>query len=360
MQLVSQQFEAADLTAAIELCYERNWTDGAPVVPPTAEAVERMIAYLGRDPGKVIGVIPPRDGLATIETIAINSVMAGCKPEHVPIVIAAVKAMLQERFNLNGVQTTTHSCAPLTMVSGPAVKRLGFNTREGAFGHGCRASFAVGRAVRLVLWNIGGGYPCDPCKTTQGHPGYYSFCIADDADSNPWEPLHVDHGYQPEDTAVIVTAVEGPHLVAPAAGYCPVEDVFFILADAVARIGSPSVGGGDMVLVLSPMAAKALADAGYSKSAVKQELMRLATRPVRDVKRRHISAPETHPMHWKNFTDPTNDDAPVPYIRSMENLEILVAGGWGSGGAFSSLCPGWGLHGGFTVSQKVEFPRANS
>src|SRR3954470_18864057 len=163
MQLASRTIEAQDMMSAIELCYERNWTDGAPVVPPTAAAVERIIEYLQRDPAEVITTIPPRDGIATKQSIAVNSVMAGCKPEYVPIVIAALEAMQDERFNLNGVQTTTHSCAPLVMVSGPAVKRLGFKTRECAFGHGCRASYAIGRAIRLVLWNLGGGYPGDPC-----------------------------------------------------------------------------------------------------------------------------------------------------------------------------------------------------
>src|SRR3990170_1732693 len=130
MQLTSRVFEAADIEASIEFCYQQNWTDGLPVVPPTRRAIERIIDYLQRDGNEVIGVVPPRNGIATIEKIAINCTMAGCKPEYVPIVIAALEAILEERFNLNGVQTTTHSCAPLCVVSGPAVKTLGFNTRE--------------------------------------------------------------------------------------------------------------------------------------------------------------------------------------------------------------------------------------
>src|SRR5688572_21559106 len=120
MQLASRIFEAHDLEAAVELCYSQNWTDGLPVVPPTRAPIERIVRYLGRDPTEVIGVVPPRNGVATIEKIAINCAMAGCKAEYVPIVIAAVDAMLEERFNLNGVQTTTHACAPLCVVSGPA------------------------------------------------------------------------------------------------------------------------------------------------------------------------------------------------------------------------------------------------
>lgn len=352
MYLESRVFETNDVAAANEFCFQKRWTDGLPVALPTRDAIEHIIGYLQRDPKEVVGVIPPRDGVATIETIAINCVMAGCKPEYVPIVIAAVEAMQEERFNLNGVQTTTHSCAPLTIVSGPAVKSLGFNTKESTFGHGCRPSATIGRAIRLILWNIGGGYPGEPCKTTQGHPGYYSFCVAEDPDTNPWEPLHVERGFQAHETVVTVAGVEGPRLVGNGAGYSPAEDVLFILADSIASLGINN-NGGDLVLVLSPMAAKNLSDAGLSKMAVKRELMRLATRPVRDVKRRRAFS-ESHPMHWSKYANPNDDEARVPFIRNPESVVILVAGGWGSGSAFSSLCMGWGHA--KTTSKHVQFP----
>ena len=164
-------------------------------MPPTRGAIEHILKHLKRDPGEVVGVVPPRNGVATIEKIAINCVMAGCKPEYVPIVIAAVEAVLEEEFNLNGVQTTTHACAPLIVVSGPAVKKSRVQLKEGSLGHGCRAAATIGRALRLVLWNIGGGFPGEPCKTTLGHPGYFSFCVAEDQDANPWEALHVERGF---------------------------------------------------------------------------------------------------------------------------------------------------------------------
>ncbi len=357
MRLTSRVFEVADMAAAIDFCYEKKWTDGLPVIPPTTDAVRRIIDHLKRDPSDIVGVIPPRDGLATIESIAINCVMAGCQPEYAPIVIAIVEAMLVDRFNLNGVQTTTHGGAPLAVVSGPAVKKLGFNTKEGTFGHGCRPSATIGRAVRLILWNIGGGYPGEPCKTTHGHPGYYSFCIAEDQDMNPWEPLQVERGYRADDTIVTVTAVEAPRSIGCGAGYSPIEDVLFCIADSIAVVGCQAVTGGDMVLVLSPMAAQSLAAAGLTKWGVKLELMRLATRPVRDMKRRRaLSA--THPAHWSKIADENDDHAEIPFIRDVENLIILVAGGWGSGSAFCSLCTGWGVHGGFATSKRVEFPNA--
>lgn len=353
MQLTSRVFEIADVEAAVEFCYQQGWTDGLPVVPPTRGAVERILTYLGRAPEEIIGIIPPRNGVATIEKIAVNCVMAGCKPEYASIVIAAIEAMLEERFNLNGAQTTTHSCAPLVMVSGPAVKTLGFNTKECALGHGSRAGATVGRAVRLILWNIGGGYPGEPCKTTHGHPGYYSFCIAEDQDANPWTPLHVERGFRPEDSVVTVTATAGPQSIATGAGYSPAEDVLYVLADSIAGLGNSNVSGGDMVLVLGPMAVKNLADAGWGKEEVKREIVRLATRPVREVKRRR-SISEDHPMHWNKIVDPNDDDARVPFVRTPENLIMLVTGAWGSGSGFCALCPGWGAPGGYTVSKRVQ------
>jgi len=355
MHLASRIVEAQDLEAAVELCFQNKWTDGLPVVPPTRGAIERILAYLQRDPQEVVGIVPPRNGVATIEKIAINCAMAGCRPEYVPVVIAAVEAMLEERFNLNGVQTTTHACAPLAIVSGPAVKTLGFNTREGALGHGCRASATIGRAVRLVLWNVGGGFPGEPCKTTLGHPGYFSFCVAEDADSNPWEPLHVERGFGPEDTVVTVTAATAPQSVATGAGYSPAADVLYLLADSINTLGSNNITGGDAVLILCPMAAKSLSDSGLSKLDVKREIVRLATRPVREAKRRR-SISKTHPMHWSHVVDENDDDAPVPFVRDPENLVVLVTGGWGSGAGFCALCAGWGALGGYTVSRRVRFP----
>lgn len=352
MPIASRTFELDELDDAVELCYEQRWTDGLPVIPPTQRAIDRILTFLARDPQEVVGVIPPGNGVATIEKIAINCVMAGCKPEYVPIVITAVRAMLEERFNLNGVQTTTHGCAPLAIISGPVVKELGFNTKEGAFGHGCRPSATIGRAIRLVLWNVGRGYPGEPCKTTHGHPGYYSFCVAEDEDTNPWGPVHVDRGLARDASVVTVVATEGPRLIGTGAGYSPASDVLWMLADAIAGLSSSNVHGGDMVLVMGPMAARNLADAGFSKREVVDELMRRATRPVREVKHRR-SISEQHPMHWTKVVDPNDDDAPVPFIRKPENLVMLVSGGWGSGGAFCSLCPGWGAPGGYAVSRQI-------
>ncbi|HEY6364856.1 MAG TPA: hypothetical protein VI585_08695, partial [Candidatus Binatia bacterium] len=172
--------EAEDYETAVEEIYRLGWTDGLPVILPTPRLVQRILDYLGRDAQQVIGIIPPYQGVATMEKIAVNCVMAGCLPEYVPVVLAALRAMLTDRFNLNGVQATTHCAAPLLIVSGPAVERLGFNSRDNVFAGGCRANAAVGRAIRLILWNIGGGRAGELDKAVLGHPGKWSYCIAEE------------------------------------------------------------------------------------------------------------------------------------------------------------------------------------
>jgi len=354
MELASAVFEVEDIDAAVELCYARGWSDGLPVVPPTPAAVGRVLDSLGLDPTRVVGVVPPRNGIATIEKIAINCVMAGCRPEHAPIVIAALEAMLAPAFNLHGVQTTTNGCAPLVMVSGPAVRALGFNTRDCALGHGSRANGAVGRAVRLILWNIGGGYPDAPCRTTHGHPGYWSYCIAEDPETNPWEPLHVSRGFAAEETVVTVAAVDAPHATNTGALLNPPDQVLAILADSIARLGSNGVLGGDTVLVLGPMAARCLADAGLGKAEVAAELARRATRPVAEL-RRHRFMEHLGPEELRSF-QALPDEAVFPYLRSPERLVILVTGSWGAVGGYGAVCPGWGHFGGHAQSRAVRFP----
>lgn len=346
--------QAEDLEAAVELCYRENWTDGLPVIPATEGAVRRILAYLGMKADAVIGIVPPRRGIATVEKIAVNCVMAGCLPEYVPVVITALQAMLEPEFNLEGVQTTTNPCAPLVMVSGPAVRGLGFNTKDCALGHGSRANAAIGRAVRLILWNIGGGYPGSPCRTTHGHPGYYSYCFAEDPDTNPWEPLHVTRGFDAADTVVTVTAVDAPHSVATGALVNPPEQVLTNIADSIARLGSNNQYGGQVVIVLGPMAAKCLADGGYDKANVAAGLMARATRPVAEVLRNknidHMPAEELAELKSRQ------GDELFHYIRSVENIVILVTGSWGAVGGYAAVCPGWGHFGGYTQSKLVNFP----
>ena len=193
----------------IESFYDKGWTDGLPVIPPTQDTVERMLETVHRDPTEALGEVPPRNGVATVEAVAANAVMAGCRPEYFPVVLAAVEAILEEPFNLNGVQATTNAAAPLTIISGPIVQELNVNSGTNVFGHGYRANATIGRAVRLVMVVIGGGYPETGDKAPLGQPGKFSYCIAE-SPAIPWEPLHVERGLAPGESGVTVIGVDGP------------------------------------------------------------------------------------------------------------------------------------------------------
>jgi hypothetical protein len=178
-----------------QLFIARGWMDGLPFIPPRDERVARMLAYADRDPKEVVAVLPPRWGEATLEKIAVNAVMAGCLPQYLPVVMTAVSAMAEEAFNLYAVQATTHPCTPLILVNGPMAKELNINGRYNALGQGWRANATIGRAIRLILLNIGGGEPGVLDRATVGHPGKYSYCLAENEAENPWIPLHLEKGF---------------------------------------------------------------------------------------------------------------------------------------------------------------------
>ena len=184
-----------DVESIYDYFCEQGWTDGLPIIPPTPERVERVLRSHPGDPAEVMGVIPHLKGEATVERIAIAMVMAGCLPEHLPVVAAAVRATMSPRFNIQAVQSTTNAIAPLLILNGPVIDRLGFNARENVFGQGTRANATVGRAMRLILVNIGGADPGKLDRATHGHPGKYSYCVAENEDDSPWEPLHVERGF---------------------------------------------------------------------------------------------------------------------------------------------------------------------
>ena len=200
-------------TDLVEWYFEQGWTDGLPVVPPTREAIDAVVAMLGGDPDLVECRVPPRLGNLTREVLAINLVMAGCKPEYAPVVRAALLALTMPAFNLNGVQATTHMAAPLLIVNGPEARRIGMNGGVNAFGSGNRANATIGRAIRLVLLNVGGGVPGDLDKSTLGHPGKYTYAVAENEADSPWAPYHVEKGFSPENSTVFVIAAEPPHSV---------------------------------------------------------------------------------------------------------------------------------------------------
>ena len=182
---------------AIEFYFERGVTDGLPVVPPTETRVARMLAVTARPADEVIALVPPNYGAATLEKIAINAVMAGCKPDYLPVVVAGVQAMCAEQVSLHGVQGTTHTATPLFIVNGPVRQQLDINCATGVFGSGWRANATIGRALRLIMTNLGGARPGEIDKSAMGHPGKYTFLIGEYEEASPWEPLHVERATGP-------------------------------------------------------------------------------------------------------------------------------------------------------------------
>jgi hypothetical protein len=316
-----------------------GYTDGLPIIPPTAERVARMVAGSGLDAGHSIGKVPPIWGEATIQRIAANAVMAGCEPEYMPIVVAALRATLDPRFNLHGVQCTTHVTTPLVVVHGPVAREVGVNGGNNCFGQGHQANATIGRAVRLALVNLGGALPGDIDRATLGHPGKYTYCTAENEAESPWAPFHVDSAGLPEgSSAVTVFAAEAPHNVNNH-NFDP-----YRLLDAVAgTMATPGANNyyvmGDYVVVLGIDHARIIAEAGWKRSTVQNYLFQKARLPVGVLRHGGMYGEHVERNLWPRWIERSSDATLVPPVREPADIKILVAGG---AGPHSVVIPGWG------------------
>ena len=327
--LTSDKLEVdANFEAAQELYLERGWTDGLPIVPPTIERVESMLAATPRDPQEIIGEIPPNWGSATVEKLAINAVMAGCKPKYLPVVIAAVEAMCDPSFNLYAIQATTHPCAPLIIVNGPICDELGLHGGSGAYGPGWRPNATIGRSVRLAQLNVGGARPGVGDMSTQGAPSKYTYCVAENQEANPWEALHIERGFGVEQSTVTVLAGEPPHNINDHSG-SSAEDILTIVAGAISITGANNAyTGGETLLALGPEHAATIADDGFGKREIREWLHQNARIPLERY---------THATMMERFEK--IPDGPVPMVVDPDLLMIIVLGGPGK---HSSWVPTFG------------------
>ena len=322
-----------------EYCFEAEWSDGLPVIPPTPEGVERMLQGTTRDRHELIGVIPPGWGKATVERIAINGLMAGCKPAYMPVLIAAVQAVTDERYRLQGSQGTTDCIAPLLIINGPATSALGFASAAGCFGHGARANATVGRALNLMLLTLGGAIPGKIKKSTLSQPGTYSFCMAENAAASPWEPLHVERGFAPQASTVTALAAAPMSQVSD---HCNAtgEGILTTLCDSMAILGNCAVyRASESVVTFPPEFAEVFRREGWRKQEVKQYIHAHARRPVRALRQGGEWNDETL-MHLPPEIDLTDDDTMLSAAHHPDDLLVLVAGG--EAGRWMSLIPGWG------------------
>jgi len=324
---------------AIESLYARGVTDGLPVVPPTPALVARAVAATGRAAGELVALVPPNYGRATVEKIAINAVMAGCRPEYLPVVIAAVDAACDEAFDLHGVSATTNAPSPLVIVNGPIRAALEINSGAGVFGSGARANATIGRALRLVCVNLGGAKPGAVSMSTLAHPGRYTYCIGEHEEASPWESLAVEHGFAPEQSTVALLAADAPLGVYAQRSRTP-EDLLPTIAASMAVISHHRMTHwGDTLLVLSPEHAKIFGDAGWKKSDVRRWLHDRLRWPVRELLPGRDGG-EGLPEHvLAKFRDPASETEMIPKFRAPENIKLVVAGG--TAGRFSAIVPGW-------------------
>lgn len=318
--------EVPDALAAIEYYFQEGWTDGLPIVPPTEERVRQFLEYSGHQPTDVIGVVPPRSITITAEKVAINAIMAGCLPAYMPVVAAAVEALTDDRFNLHASMASTAGAAPLVIVNGPAVQEIDLNSGDNVFGPGWRANATIGRAMRLVLMNLCRSRPGVMDKSTLGHPGKYSYCIAENETDSPWEPLHVERGLDRELSAVTLFAAEAPAYVKNDEAN-RAEPLAASMVDVITR---GTARGGYYLLVICPEHLNVFQREGWSKRDLAGFVAEHSTRSVADAKRAgwlagDVSrADESEQMRW---------------FKSPDQVMVVVAGGRTSG--TSAVVPPW-------------------
>lgn len=322
----------------VEWYYRQGFSDGLPVVPPTPRKIDAVLERLGGDPERVETRVPPRWGNLTRRVLAINIVMAGCLPEYAPVVRAAMLALCDQAFNLHGVQATTHMASPLLVVNGPIRRAIGMNAGCNVFGSGNRANATIGRAIRLILLNVGGGWPGDLDKSTLGHPGKYTYCIAENEEESPFAPYHVERGYQAEDSTVFLIAAEPPHSVTNHVAN-DAQGILDSIVSAMSTIANNNaVSSGHCAVVLGPEHAATIGKQGWKRQDVRSYLWNYSGNKFRELAFDHRYGKiynRNLPAWYRR--DP---DARIPIVPSPDNIHLFVAGG--TAGRFSAFIPGWG------------------
>jgi peroxiredoxin len=300
----------------LEDMFERGWTDGLPVIPPTPERVQAMLG--GRDPSRLLGEIAPSVARVTIERVAACAVLAGCRPEYFPVVVAAVQAVLEPAFNVGGQAVTTQPCGQVLIVNGPVRDAIGLNAAVGALGPGWRANMTIGRALRLVVSLTGGGYPGRLDRSTLGNPGKIGLCFAEDEEASPWEPLHVSRGFSESSSVVTVVGADAPLSISDHRSMGPLE-LTRVLGEAAAATWSPNWWplGGVSLFVICPEHARSFEQWGWSKQRVREEMFSVVARPAGSLR-----WGETTPL-----VGAAPDDQLVRKWSSPDDIMLVVAGG---------------------------------
>jgi hypothetical protein len=311
-----------------ELFLRRGWSDGLPVVPPTVARVKQALAFTDRAPTEVLGEVEPLKGLATIEKVAANAVMAGCRPEYLPVVLAAVECVLDPDFNMRGVQTTDENVTPMLIVNGPVAREIGVNASFGVLGPGWQANAAIGRALRLVMHNIGGGWPGAVAFAGLGQPGRYTLCLAENEAQSPWAPL------QPT-SAVTVTRAES------------VINVNGGLAEIASVMGTAASGFGILwsgrpTVLIAPAVAADCARRGMSKDDVRRFLWERGRWRREDWQKSWLTQRIVAGRRWPDWVEEAAKAGDIPAARSPDDIVLVVAGG-DIPIPQNAYCPSWGF-----------------
>jgi len=329
--LAARRVEVAEISDEMETCFEKGWTDGLPVVPPTPERVLAMLKGTNRSPDEVVAVVAPNKVPCSVEKVAINAVLAGCKPEYLPVVLAAVEAACLDEFCMQGLLATTYFSAPVVIVNGPIRQAIRMNSGINALGQGNRANATIGRALQLVIRNVGGGEPGGVDRSTLGSPGKYTFCFAEDEEGSPWESFAEQNGYAPESSTVTLFPGHGIHEIFDQLSRTP-ESLARTIASCLLSVAHPKICmASDAVLVISPEHAAVFREAGWTKQKLLAELHNLLQRPGSELVRGVDGIAEGLPEAFA-------DNPAIPKFKE-NGLMIIHAGG--KAGKFSAIISGW-------------------
>ena len=329
-----------DFVEAVRYLEREGWTDGLPVIPPTETLVAEMLRYTKRAPDEVLGRMEPLRGTVTIEKVAANAVMAGCEPEYFPVVLASVRAVLQPQFHVGSTACTTGGSAPTIIVNGPIARRLGISGGTACFGGNIKPNATIGRALRLVMRNLGGAKPDGMEKSTQAWPGKaVGCCFAENEARSPWEPFHVSRGYAREASVVHVVATRGIYPVTEGTQTTG-QGVIETLVAAMRYLGTPIFhqmrNRLPLIVALCPEHAQEIAKAGFEREQLRDLLYAEVRLPVRDL----IGRVYYGARAWPEWVDESDPEARVPIVATPDDIWLVVAGG---DGRHSAWMPAWGV-----------------
>ena len=320
-ELISSSIDIADNSpeSVFQFMIDQGWSDGLPVIPPTADRVQTMLDYAQQDASELVGYINPDAGSATVEKIAVNAVMAGCLPEYMPVLIAAVQAITEPSFNIHGLQTTTNPVSPLLIVNGPVRETIGLNSGRGTLGPGFRANATIGRAVRLLLLNVGGARPWTTDMSLHGSPAKYISCMGENEEDSIWDPLHVERGFSPDQSTVTVVGAQG--FSNCLTFYKEPESFLTMIASAMADISDNNylLAAGNPLVILTPGHAQIFSEWGYTKQAVKEALFERCKVPIERFPK------ETSVITYEDGFAMDGDR--VCPCRSADDIMVVVSGG---------------------------------